>query len=89
MQATMKDSSCVSADDDHTSLDKLVNYHSSWCKLKESVAWILKIRSELLQKKLMKGEDQVSVVEDNKQPDSGHITLEDLEKAEVTILYYV
>ena len=48
VQATIKDSSCVSADDDHTSVDKTINYHSSWYKLKKSVAWILKIRSELL-----------------------------------------
>ena len=66
VQATIKDSSCVSADDDHTSVDKIINYHSSWYKLKKSVAWILKIRSELLhrvrQRKHVKSEDQVSLV---------------------------
>lgn len=59
VQATIKDLSCESADDDHTLVDQLINYHSSRYKLKKSVAWILKIRSELLhrvpQKKLMKG----------------------------------
>lgn len=62
-QATIKNSSCVSAYDDHTSVDKLIIYHSSWYKLEKSVTWILKIRSELFhrvrQKKLMKGEDQL------------------------------
>jgi hypothetical protein len=29
-------------------VDKLLNYHSSWYALRKSVAWILKIRKELL-----------------------------------------
>lgn len=35
----------LSVDDEHTSVDKLINYHSSWHKLKKSMAWILKIHS--------------------------------------------
>lgn len=48
VQATINNLFCVlNADDDHTFVEKLINYNSSWYKLKKSVAWILKIRTEL------------------------------------------
>ncbi|XP_056001985.1 uncharacterized protein LOC125664373 [Ostrea edulis] len=76
------------------SVNKLLNYHSSWYTLRKSVAWILKIRKELLrriQQRIYKsGDDESS---DVKVPSThynmGHISFQDLTEAETAILSYV
>ncbi|XP_061191724.1 uncharacterized protein LOC133199952 [Saccostrea echinata] len=75
-------------------VEKLINYHSSWYMLRKSVAWILKIRTELLrriQQNKLANSDNLSPNEKVRSTpdDSGHISLQDLQKAEITILCYV
>ncbi len=63
----------VTTNDQHP-VDKLIEYHSSWWKLKKSVAWLLKYKGWLL-----KRPDQ----------SSKHLTVRELQYAEREILRYV
>lgn len=47
-------SSETSLDEDFDSVDRLINFHSSWYQLKKSIAWILKIRRKLFVKVQLK-----------------------------------
>ena len=60
-------------------ISRLLNYHSSWYKLKRSIAWILVIITQLyLKVKGMKLRDM-----------SKALTVDELQKAELSILKYV
>ncbi|XP_064635230.1 uncharacterized protein LOC135492608 [Lineus longissimus] len=67
-------------------VEKLINYHSSWHKLKVSVGWILKVREELRRRvRIKKG--LVEKVESEKQAEC--LTANDLSSAESAILSFV
>ncbi|XP_014673955.1 PREDICTED: uncharacterized protein LOC106814173 [Priapulus caudatus] len=67
-----------------TAVDKLINYHSSWYTLKRSVAWIIKIRTHLLERH-QNDEQRVS----GNTPKVVRVTVEDMHEAEMAILRYV
>ncbi|XP_062567165.1 uncharacterized protein LOC134229426 [Saccostrea cucullata] len=69
-----------------TGVDKLINYHSSWFMLRKSVAWILKIRNELLYRIRQK---KPSVNSSESRARMTHLSTQDLHKAEIAILKFI
>ncbi|XP_060605456.1 uncharacterized protein LOC132757974 [Ruditapes philippinarum] len=67
-------------------IHKLISHYSSWIKLKRAVAWIMKVRERLLHSIQYKR----NVVVDHPHPvDHKFLTVQDLEKAEFTVLSYI
>ena len=69
-------------------INKLINKHSSWFKLKKSVAWILKVRKELLRRVRYKNNSQEEKSR-SRTLDFNKISVDELEEAERAILMFV
>ncbi|XP_062616110.1 uncharacterized protein LOC134277820 [Saccostrea cucullata] len=69
-------------------INELFQHHSSLYLLKRSVAWILKIRKELLRPVRVKRLDSHSLVHDD-SCDKAYISFEDLKEAERVILTFI
>ncbi|VDI06661.1 Hypothetical predicted protein [Mytilus galloprovincialis] len=78
-------------DNSSLGVEKLIAYFSSWMSLKRSVAWILKIRKELLRRVSNKKQDnKMTLVKESDSKDyTKRISLQDLKDAEHSILVYV
>ena len=75
----VKASSCLQQEKSESVIDKLIHGHSSWYRLKKSVAWLMRLRACLLAK--AKGVPK---------PAYGHdLALQELEAAETIIVKYV
>ncbi|XP_060575444.1 uncharacterized protein LOC132732937 [Ruditapes philippinarum] len=78
---------CVKSEDgsklENAGTEKLINYYSSWYKLKKGVAWILKYRNEL--RKRVHQQGQKGVVEPE---ESARLSVDDLLEAEKAIVMY-
>jgi hypothetical protein len=73
-------------------MSKLIDHHSSWFALKRSVVWILKVRKELLRRVRFKGNSADSgeqTTSDVEQWQKGHISVQDMNEAEMAILRFV
>ncbi|VDI74707.1 Hypothetical predicted protein [Mytilus galloprovincialis] len=78
-------------DNNSLGVEKLIAYFSSWMSLKRSVAWILKIRKELLRRVSNKKQDnKMTLVKESDSKDyTKRISLQELKDAEHSILVYV
>ena len=75
--------------DNCSGVEKLIEYHSSWISLKRSIAWILKIRKELLRRANdRKTQKQAKTVQETSK-DFNRLSLQDLKDAEHSILVFV
>lgn len=71
-----------SCDNHVDSVERLLNYHSSWYKLKKSVAWILKIKKKLFLRTRRNTQLENQAAETC-------LSAEDLQEAEVAILKFI
>lgn len=71
-----------SCDNHVDSVERLLNYHSSWYKLKKSVAWILKVKKKLFLRTQRKTQLENQAAETC-------LSAEDLQEAEVAILKFI
>ncbi|XP_065926161.1 uncharacterized protein [Magallana gigas] len=71
-----------SSDNHVDSVERLLNYHSSWYKLKKGVAWILKIKKKLFLRTQRKTQLENQAAETC-------LSAEDLQEAEVAILKFI
>ncbi|XP_061191631.1 uncharacterized protein LOC133199821 [Saccostrea echinata] len=69
-------------------VNKLFQYYSSWYSLKRSVAWILKVRKELLRRANVKRLNSHAIVQGYSY-DKTVISYQDLKEAERTILAFI
>ena len=70
------------------SVDKLLNYFSSWHDLKKAVGWILRVRENLHQKASTKKQDKVDGTKTEGKI-TNHLSVEELQEAEKAIIKYV
>ena len=70
------------------SVDKLLNYFSSWHDLKKAVGWILRVRENLHQKASAKKQDKVDGTKTEGKI-TNHLSVEELQEAEKVIIKYV
>ncbi|MCG8431673.1 MAG: hypothetical protein MJA29_10925, partial [Candidatus Omnitrophica bacterium] len=70
-------------------VNKLINYHSSWFRLKRSVAWILKVKSELLRRVRNKSDKVVSDSDQSVETCKAWVTITEMRQAEKLILRVV
>lgn len=83
----------IAKPDELTDLNDLFRRYSNWTSLKRSVAWILKIRTEIL-RRVRQREDEIthsrsSSDEKTVNTSLNHITVKDMSDAENAILSYI